>query len=105
MPIKVAVCQVPEIRENIDSALGWIEKFAGQAENEGVSLICFPECFLQGYLTEKSSAEKHAVNLSSPAFEKIIGRLSKFKLVIVFGMIEEDAGILFNTAVVVKEGK
>jgi predicted amidohydrolase len=104
MPIKVAVCQVPEVRENITSSLGWIEKFAGQADAEGVSLICFPECFLQGYLTEKS-AEKYAVNLSSPAFEKICRQLSKFKTAIVFGMIEEDEGFFFNTAVVVKSGE
>lgn len=50
---KVAVCQVPDIREDIAAAIGWIEKLADQAEDESISLICFPECFLQGYLTEK----------------------------------------------------
>jgi len=105
MPVKVAVCQVPEIREDINSSLGWIEKFAAEAQIEGVSLICFPECFLQGYLTQKSLAEKFALNLSSPAFEKIAGRLSKFEPTIVFGMIEENEGDLFNTAVILKKGE
>ena len=102
---KVAVCQVPEIREDIDSSLRWIEKFARQAENEGVSLICFPECFLQGYLTEKSFAERYALSLTSSAFKTICRRLSEFKPAIVFGMIEEDDGNLFNTAVVIKTGE
>jgi len=105
MPTKVAVCQVPEIREDINASLGWIEKFAGQAQENGVLLICFPECFLQGYLTEKSLAEKYAINLYSSAFETILKQLSKFKPMIVFGMIEEDGENLFNTAVVIEEGK
>jgi predicted amidohydrolase len=104
MSVKVAVCQVPDVREDIDSSLRWVEKFAGRAEGEGVSLICFPECFLQGYLTEKLSVEKYAVNTSSPTFEKICARLSKFKPAIVFGMIEEDEGLIHNTAVVLKRG-
>lgn len=104
MSVKVAVCQVPDVREDIDSSLRWVEKFAGQAEAEGVSLICFPECFLQGYLTEKLSAEKYAVNTSAPAFEKICARLSKFEPAIVFGMIEEDERLIYNTAVVLKRG-
>lgn len=60
MTIKVAVCQVPDIRENISASLQWIEKFTRQAEAYNVSLICFPECFLQGYLTEKKLAKKNA---------------------------------------------
>jgi predicted amidohydrolase len=102
---KVAVCQVPDIRENIQASLGWIEKFAGQAEAEGVSLVCFPECFMQGYLTEKSLARKFAVNLISPSFKTILKQLAKYKPVIVFGLIEKENKDLFNTAVVIKEGE
>lgn len=103
--IKVAACQVPDIRENIHASLEWIEKFTRQAEVDGVSLICFPECFLQGYLTEKSLAKKYAINLPSRAFENILRPLAEYKPVIVFGLIEEENKNLFNTAVVIKEGK
>lgn len=105
MPTKVAVCQVPDVRENIAASLEWIERFAGEAEAEGVSLICFPECFLQGYLTEKELAKKYAVNLESAAMESILQRLAKYNLTIVFGLIEEDAGNFYNTAIVVEKGK
>lgn len=30
---KVAVCQVPDIREDIAAAIGWIEKVADRAED------------------------------------------------------------------------
>ena len=50
--IRVGACRVPDIREDVDSALSWIEKYALRAESEAVSVLCFPECFLQGYLLE-----------------------------------------------------
>jgi predicted amidohydrolase len=104
MPTKVAACQVPEILMDIEASLEWIEKFTKQAEEKGVSLICFPECFLQGYLTEEPLAKKYAVNLTSVAFNGVLSRLKKFKPLIVFGLIEQEHGGVFNTAVVIKEG-
>ena len=105
MPTKVAVCQVPDIRKNIEASLGWIEKFTEQAEADGVLLVCFPECFLQGYLTEENLAKIYAINFTSSAFKTILKQLAKYKPAIVFGVIEEENQNLFNTAVVIKEGK
>jgi predicted amidohydrolase len=50
MPTKVAACQVPDIRENIEASLEWIERLTKEAEGNNVLLICFPECFLHSYL-------------------------------------------------------
>lgn len=105
MPTKVAACQVPDIRENRGASLKWIERFTKQAEEKGVSLVCFPECFLQGYLTDEHSARKYAVDLASVTFKTILQCLAKYKPVIVFGLIEQENDTLFNTAVVIREGK
>jgi predicted amidohydrolase len=105
MPTKVAACQVPDIRENIGASLEWIERLTKQAEEKNVSLICFPECFLQGYLTDEQLAKKHAVSITSVTFKTILQRLTKYKPLIVFGLIEQDNGNLFNTAVVIKDGE
>ncbi len=104
MATKVATCQVPDIRENVEASISWIQRFTKQAEEKGVSLICFPECFLQGYLTGEQLAKKYAVNLTSATFKTILQRLTKYNPVIVFGLIEEGNGNLFNTAVVIKNG-
>ncbi|HEY5772187.1 MAG TPA: nitrilase-related carbon-nitrogen hydrolase [Chitinophagaceae bacterium] len=77
MPTKVAVCQVPDIREDIKASLKWIEKFVNDAEKKEVSLIGFPECFLQGYLTEKISAQKYAINLQSKVFANTSASIGK----------------------------
>lgn len=105
MSVKVAVCQVPDVREDVVTSLAWIEQFAMEADSANVSLICFPECFLQGYLTDVIQATQYAIHLSSPVFENILHRLSGYKTIIVFGMIEAESNALFNTAVVIKEGK
>src|SRR5258706_664373 len=105
MPVKVAVCQVPDIREDMEASLSWIEKLAGKAEADAVSLVCFPECFLQGYLTDKSIATKYAINLDSPVFETMLQQLTKYRPMIVFGMIEEEDKNLYNTAVVIRNSK
>jgi len=104
LTVKVAVCQCPDICEDIETSFAWIEKFTKQAQNEAVSLICFPECFLQGYLTAELPARQYAINLQSEIFENILDQLAKYSPMIVFGLIEEDNGSLFNTAVVIKDG-
>jgi predicted amidohydrolase len=104
-PIKIAACQVPEVREDVRAALSWIEKYAQRAWTAGAHLVCFPECFLQGYLVEEEPARRHAIELRSPAFDSVLNRLSRAKPVLVFGMIEADAGLLFNTAVVIRGGR
>ena len=109
MTVKVAACQVPEIRADIDTALSWIERCAEDAAVEHVRLLCFPECFLQGYLInspeEEEQARRLALDLSSPAFDEILKRLASIKPMIVFGLIEADREAFFNTAVVVSRGQ
>ena len=104
-PIKVAACQVPDVREDVDVALSWIETYAERAEISDARLVCFPECFLQGYLVEQESARRHAIDLNSAAFDAVLRRLATVKPLLVFGLIEADAGSLFNTAVVVESGR
>src|SRR5260370_2558943 len=104
MPVKVAVCQVPDIREDIETSLGWIEKFVIQAEIDGVSLVCFPECFLQGNLTEKHLTRKYAINFASSEFKVVLNQFATYKPMIFFVLIEEKDKNLFTTKVVIKKG-
>lgn len=105
MPTKVAACQVPDIRGDSEASLQWIEQFTKESEEKDVSAVCFPECFLQGYLMDERLAKKQAVRLMSERFEAILRRLKNYKPLIVFGLIEEDGENLFNTAVVIKDGQ
>jgi len=102
--VRIAAAQVVEIREDIEATLKCVAEVAVQAENEGAALLCFPEGFLQGYLTDEASARRNALDLASPAFEVMLNRLPKTGPTIVLGLIEVEDGRLFNTAIVVHRG-
>jgi predicted amidohydrolase len=99
--IRIAAAQTVEFREDITAALNYASDVAACAENQGAELLCFPEGFLQGYLTDETLARRNALDLGSPAFEAVLNRLPRTGPMVVMGMIEVDNGQLFNTAIVV----
>ena len=102
--IRIAAAQTVEFREDITAALNYASEVAACAENEGAALLCFPEGFLQGYLTDETLARRNALDLASPAFAAVLNRLPKTGPMLVMGLIEVDDGRLFNTAIVVDRG-
>jgi len=101
---RIAAAQTPEFREDIDGALRCLTELAARAEAEGAALLCLPEGFLQGYLTEEEAARRHALDLASPAFAAMLERFPRSGPTLVVGLIEVEQGRLFNTAVVVRHG-
>lgn len=101
--LRIGACQAPEILGDVDGAINCIEKFAGEAE--GVDLLLFPECFLQGYLVTKEHLERYAIDLGSLDFAAVLRRLAHIRQALVFGVIERLGGKLYNSAVVVENGK
>lgn len=102
--IRIAAAQTVEFREDIDAALNCVADVAARAEAEGAALLCFPESFLQGYLTDELPARRNALDLASPAFEAVLNRLPNSGPMIVMGLIEVKERRLYNTAVVVDRG-
>jgi predicted amidohydrolase len=98
---RIAAAQTPEFRWNVEGALHYLADTAAQAHAAGASLVCFPEGYLQGYLTDGQAAREAAVDLGSSAFEGVLKRLPETGPTLVFGLIEVDDRRLFNTAVVV----
>lgn len=102
--LRIAAAQTSEYRDDIDAALDTISDVSHQAAAAGARLLCFPEGFLQGYLLDPIDAQRVALEVSSPRFTAVLERLSSSGPTIVFGMIEREAGHLFNTAVIVEQG-
>lgn len=102
--VRIAAAQTPDFREDVPAALSHAMNVISKAQAEGAALVCFPEAFLQGYLLEEASARRHALDLASQAFEDVVRQLGQGQPMIVMGMIELEAGRLFNTAVVIERG-
>jgi hypothetical protein len=65
--VRIAAAQTIEFREDVKAALNCVADVAARAKTEGASLLCFPECFLSGYLTDETPARRNALDLASPA--------------------------------------
>ena len=97
---RVAACQTPDIRGDVDGALAWIAHCAAEAMGQGVELLCFPEGFLQGYETrDREWVRRHALDLDAPVFERLLDRLAGIQPTLVIGLTELDAGRLYNLVV------
>lgn len=103
--MRVGACQVPDIRGDVAASLAEIEQYAREAESQGVKLLCFPECFLQGYLLGEVEARQYAMELASPEFQVVLQRLARLRPMLVLGLIEIDENVLFNTAAVINHGR
>ena len=102
--MRIAACQLLHIEKDVNHTLSLLESYTSDAERQGVSLICFPECFLQGYLLTAEHVNQTAVELKSRAFEILLQRLERLKPTIVFGVIERDEGKIYNSAIAIKRG-
>lgn len=98
--MRIAAHQVPEYRLDVESALRQLE-----SARPDVEIACFPECYLQGYLTDRAVASEHAIDLRSDEFGGLLARLEGVAPALVFGLIERDGDRLYNTAVVVRAGR
>jgi len=103
--LRVGACQTPELLCDVPAALACMEDFARLADAQGVDLLLFPECFLQGYLVEEAHLRSHALDLGSAEFTSVLRRLDRIGQTLVFGVIERCGGRHFNSAVVVARGE
>ena len=107
--VRIAACQMPEVRMDPAKAVSLIKEYGVKAAALGADLVCFPECYLQGYLAnseqERRMAKEMAIDLSSPEFKGVLRGLSSLSSALVFGLIEKSQGAVHNTAVIVNRGR
>ena len=99
--MRIAAAQTPEFHEDMPGALAYLAEAMQQAHLERASLLCMPEGFLQGYLTDGEVARRNALDLSSARFLSLLEQLPEVAPTTVVGLIEADGHDLYNTAVVI----
>ncbi len=99
--LRIAAAQTPEFRENVLGALAYLADVMEEAHAAGARLLCLPEGYLQGYLTERQTARRNALDLSSQRFSTFLKQLPEIAPMTVFGLIEAEGENLYNTAVVI----
>jgi predicted amidohydrolase len=94
---------MPYVKNDVKKSLSLIIDFSSRAENQEAQLVCFPECYLQGYELNENT-KNIAIDLKSNEFEEILAKLSHLKPFVIFGMVEKEGREIFNTAVVIHNG-
>ncbi len=102
--LRLGTCQTSEIIANIDKAINCIMEFSRKPESEGLDLLLFPECFLQGYVVHIEHFKKYALAMDSDRCQKILISLKSVRPTIIVGFIERDKDSYYNSAMVIKDG-
>ena len=103
--MRVAACQVPDVRDDVPRALEIVSEQCAAAYASAADVVLFPECFLQGYFTDRASVERLAVDPGGAAFEPVRAISRRIPVVIVIGLIERTVDACHNAAVVLKDGE
>ncbi len=103
--LKLATVQCAAIQGDINKVVNHICETLKWADSENIDIISFPECYLQGYYHDKETIREHAISLSDTKFISILNRLKPFKTTIILGLIELKKDKIYNTALVIEQGK
>lgn len=101
MTLKIATVQLPADAFGIAT----VKEYLQCADDDNVDIICLPEGYLNGYTRDEERARSVAIDLSSQKFSDILASLKDFMTCAIIGIIEVKDDKLFNTAIVVREGK
>ena len=103
--ITIAAYQGPVVFEDPEANLKAVEAALKEAESADCSIVCFPETFLHGYFSDPEWARKNAVSLNGEYFQSVLERLAGYRATIILGLNELRGDDLYNTAVVIHDGK
>jgi predicted amidohydrolase len=103
--VKVAGCQVPDLRNDPERAVALVRALTTEAQDLGAALVTFPECFLQGYDVDSAHVAATAIDLSGAGFMHILRALRDLDAAIVLGLIERDGAGHYNSAVILRRGR
>lgn len=94
------VCQEGDFAAN----LATVRKIVQQAQTQGSHFVAFPECFLSGY-ESREVVEQGARALDDPELQKFIAESATHDLVILVGMARRAGSDVYNTELVIQQGR
>ncbi len=103
--MRIATCQLPEVLGDIERATSLMCDYAEEGARQGADLVCFPECFLQGYDIRREYIASVALELGSPMFNDLLRSFISIQPIMVFGLIETADGFAYNSALAIQGGK
>ncbi len=94
-------CAPGDYEKNIAKVIHGLEF----AEKNQRDIMVFPESFLTGYFAAAEPFKKHSWPLDGPEVADFLKRVEKFTPTILVGLNEKKDGKIYNTVIVVENGK
>lgn len=102
--LRVAVFQRRPLFDDIDGTTLRLLDDLTWSEAQGVHLAVFPECYLQGYATDRQTIAQRALGTDSPPFKAFVAALAGFSADAIVGFIERRHAGFYNAAAVIRDG-
>lgn len=100
--VRIATCQLLP-SSDINNRKVQMNYMLQKAENERIDFICFPECFLTGYYAERELA--YINSIEAKALNEWLDAVKNYSSTIIVGFTEREGDKLFNSAVIIENGK
>ncbi|OUZ09176.1 nitrilase [Aeromicrobium sp. PE09-221] len=102
----MALAQEGSVLGSLDANVRRAVDLIAHAAREGADLICFPECFLQGYaFSELAMVERVAITCQAAELQPLVDAAAEYDIHVVIGLIERaEDETLYNTALALGPG-
>jgi predicted amidohydrolase len=104
-PLRVAAFQRRPLFDDVSGILGRLSADLEWCRQQEVQLALFPECYLQGYATDRETIVARSLTLDDHEVREVLSALERYPTTIILGLIERRGASCFNSAVVIREGR
>ena len=102
--LRIAACQLPLNIDTPEDNLKLAESAIREAASQGAKLVVLPELTNSGYVFRtQDEVKERATTLDGPVIQKWSELAHEFGITIVGGLAIDDAGIFYNTSVIIDE--
>lgn len=102
--LRVATFQRQPLFDNIPGTVERLVADLAWCGTHNVELAVFPECYLQGYASDRATIARRAITLDGPEIAAVLSLLARGHTDIVLGLIEGPGEVFYNTAAVIRNG-
>lgn len=103
-PLRVSTFQRRPQFDNMPSILDRLSTDLAICDQLGIKLALFPECYLQGYASDRATIQRLAISTDDQAFLDLLSLSANFQTSLIIGFIERKGDFFYNSAAIINKG-
>jgi predicted amidohydrolase len=105
VPLRVAAFQRRPLFDDVSGVLRRLTQDLEWCRHQEVQLALFPECYLQGYATDRETIVARSLAMDDHEVREVLSALERYPATIILGLIERRGASFFNSALVIRKGR